>query len=221
MAALLLTVAATAVVSGCATPASIEASSSPSATSSPASQTPTPSATATPTPTPTPTPEALPAIDDGLISGENLCIALDAADLDPLAPVGVTNASTLSVDQPGDNARCYVSDAPKSTSVFIDYAPNLAGTEKWLTKDWPGPCIGDQRADIITMGGYETALGYCTEYTLSGDRSQRHYSAIATSPGGGVGCTMSWSGSQPYIAPDVMNAICIQVFERLNGTATS
>lgn len=206
-ATILLVAAATISLSACAPTAASEPSSSASA------EDPTPSAT------PTPSPEALAAIDEGLITSDTLCVALAATDLDLLSPVGITAASTLSTDQAGDNGRCYFSDAPDGVSVVLDFGPDLSGTEEWLSPTWPGPCIGESRSEIVTLGGYETALSYCTEYTIESAGSARHFTAVATTPGGGVDCRHSTDGDAPGIDPEVMIEWCAQAFERLNGTA--
>src|SRR5690606_21881019 len=139
---------------------------------------------------PSPTPTSYPAIDQGLISSENLCVALAAADLNQLSAVGITAASTLSTDQADDNGRCYVSDAPYGISMQVDFSPVLSGTEEWLQRTWPGPCTGESSAEIGPLGGYETALSYCTEYT-SENGTARHFTAVATTPDGGISCVLS------------------------------
>ncbi len=186
-----------------------------------ASPTPPTSASASPTQSEAPpeTPPGLSALDEGFIFSDALCVALAAADLDVLAPVGITSASALSTDQAdpaGANGRCYVSDAPETVSLVLDFGDVLAGTAQWLATEWPSPCVGQSRAELVTLGGYETALSYCTEYPIPGGNA-RHYTAVATTPGGGVDCRLTTQGDVPAIAPDVMNNLCAQVFERLQG----
>jgi hypothetical protein len=147
-----------------------------------------------------------------------LCIALAAADLDLLSGIGVGSASTLGTDQAGENGRCYVSDAPPAVSLILDFGPDLSGTANWLQATWPSPCIGESSSEIVTLGGYETARSYCTEYPLD-TGSARHYTAVATTPGGGVDCRLSTDGSSPAIEPTVIDTICAQAFERLQGTS--
>lgn len=211
VATIMLTVAAALSVAACAT-------TPPVAAPAAGGDDPTPDATSSASPTPTP--EPLPAIDEGLISSETLCVAMAAADLDLLSTIGVTSASTLSTDQAGDNGRCYISDAPDSISVVLDFSANLAGTDEWLQRTWPGPCVGESRAEILVLGGYETALSYCTEYPIEGDeKSARHFTAVATTPGGGVDCRLSWTERVVAVDPDIMIDLCTQAFRRLNGTA--
>jgi hypothetical protein len=62
-------------------------------------------------------------------------------------------------------------------------------------------------------------LSYCTEYTIEFGGGARHFTAVATTPGGGVDCTLSSSERTPALDPDVMIEWCSQAFERLNGTA--
>lgn len=195
------------------------AAATPNPTAAPSTPVTSPTATPTPSaPAPSPSP-SLPALDEGFIFSDALCTALAAADLDVLSPIGVTSASTLSTDQAdpaGTNGRCYVSDAPYGVSMVLDFGDNLAGTADWLSPTWPSPCIGQSRAEVVTLGGYETALSYCTEYPLE-TGSARHYTAVATTPGGGVNCRLSTGGDVPAIAPETMNDLCAQAFERLQG----
>jgi hypothetical protein len=142
-----------------------------------------------------------------------------ATDLDLLSAVGVTSGSTLSTDQAGDNGRCYVSDAEYGVSVVLDFGSVLSGTSEWLQPTWPGPCVGESRAEIVTLGGYQTALSYCTEYTFEPASYARHFTAVATTPGGGVDCRHSLSEGTPELDPEVMIEWCSQAFERLNGTS--